>query len=201
MELFYTSGPGLVHTLRERGFEVFLDLKLHDIPNTVAGAVRSVTSIGASLLTLHASGGERMMRAAAEAAEAPGSPKLLAVTVLTSMDEGDLRGTGVECLPHQQVLRLAQLARTCGISGMVCSSEEVAALRRELGDELFLVVPGIRPTGAPAGDQRRVATPSSGIQAGASMLVIGRPITQATDPAKAVEAILMEIEQASPIAV
>jgi len=193
MELFYASGAGLVHTLRERGFEVFLDLKLHDIPNTVAGAVRSVTSTGASLLTLHASGGERMMQAAAEAAAAPGAPRLLAVTVLTSMDAAELAEVGLATSPAEQVLRLARLAQQAGISGMVCSPREVATLRAELAPETLLVVPGIRPAGAAADDQRRTATPRSAIRDGASMLVVGRPITHAADPAAAAAAILTEI--------
>jgi orotidine-5'-phosphate decarboxylase len=196
MELFYATGGGLVHTLREKGFEVFLDLKLHDIPNTVAGAVRSVRETGASLLTVHASGGERMMAAAAEAAQAPGSPRLLAVTVLTSMDEQDLRATGVDGAPGEQALRLARLAQRSGIDGMVCSAEELEAFRRELAGEPFLVVPGIRPAGAAIGDQRRTATPGSAIAQGASMLVVGRPITQAAAPARAAAAILAEIEMA-----
>ena len=196
MELFYASGSGLIDELREQGFEVFLDLKLHDIPNTVAGAVRSVTSTGASLLTLHASGGERMMLAAAEAAQAPGSPRLLAVTVLTSMDEADLRGTGVDANPREQAIRLALLAQKSGIAGMVCSPEEASILRRELDGGTLLVVPGIRPAGAPIGDQRRISTPASAIRDGASMLVVGRPITQAADPAQAAADILSEIEAA-----
>ena len=197
MELFYAAGSGLIHDFREKGFEVFLDLKLHDIPNTVAGAVRSVTSAGASLLTLHASGGERMLLAAVEASQAPGSPRLLAVTVLTSMDAADLSGTGVASSPRDQAIRLALLAQKCGVAGMVCSPEEVEVLRRRLDAGKLLVVPGIRPAGAPIGDQRRVATPGSAIRDGASMLVVGRPITQAADPAQAAESILAEIEAAS----
>jgi orotidine-5'-phosphate decarboxylase len=197
MELFYASGSGLIATLRERGFEVFLDLKLHDIPNTVAGAVRSVSTTGASLLTIHASGGERMMLAAVEAAHKPGSPRLLAVTVLTSMDASDLRGTGVDRSPHEQALRLASLALKCGVDGLVCSPEEVASLRQEVGGGPLLVVPGIRQAGAPVGDQRRVSTPESAIRDGASLLVVGRPITQAVDPVQAAITILAEIEAAS----
>jgi orotidine-5'-phosphate decarboxylase len=197
MELFYAAGSGLIHDLREKGFEVFLDLKLHDIPNTVAGAVRSVTSTGASLLTLHASGGERMMLAAVEAAQAPGSPRLLAVTVLTSMDAADLNGTGVASSPRDQAIRLALLAQKCGVAGMICSPEEVEVLRGKLDVGNLLVVPGIRPAGAPVGDQRRISTPGSAIRDGASMLVVGRPITQASDPAQAAELILAEMEAAS----
>jgi len=196
MELFYATGAGLVHTLRERGFEVFLDLKLHDIPNTVAGGVRSVTETGASLLTIHAAGGERMMAAAAEAAQLPGAPRLLAVTVLTSMDATDLSQIGIEITPAEQAKRLALLAQRAGISGMVCSAREIAPLRQALAAETMLVIPGIRPAGAEVGDQRRIATPAAAIRDGASMLVVGRPITQAKDPAKAAAAILEEIATA-----
>ena len=197
MELFYASGQGLIHTLRNRGFEVFLDLKLHDIPNTVAGGVRSVTQTGASLLTIHAAGGERMMAAAAKAALAPGSPRLLAVTVLTSMAAADLTDIGVTAGPAQQVMRLARLAQQSGIDGMVCSPLEVAALRAELASDTMLVVPGIRPEEAaassPPDDQRRIATPAAAIRDGASLLVVGRPITQAADPSIAAAAILAGI--------
>lgn len=196
MELYYAAGNGLVETLRERGYSVFLDLKLHDIPNTVAGAVRSVTGAGASLLTVHAGGGTAMMEAAAEAANVPGGPRLLAVTVLTSMDAAELAGVGVAASPAEQVLRLARLARVAGIDGMVCSAEEVGALRTEMGPETMLVVPGIRPSGSDVGDQRRVATPEAAITRGASMLVMGRPITKAVDPGAAARAILGEIERA-----
>jgi orotidine-5'-phosphate decarboxylase len=195
MELYYAAGNRVIEGLRERGYQVFLDLKLHDIPNTVAGAVRSVTGVGASLLTIHAGGGEAMMRAAVQAAIVPGAPKLLAVTVLTSMDEAELRAVGVSDGPANQVLRLARLARAAGIGGLVCSAEEVEAVRQAMGPEMLLVVPGIRPqneTSQPD-DQRRVATPAEAIARGASMLVVGRPITQATDPARAASEILAEI--------
>jgi orotidine-5'-phosphate decarboxylase len=193
MELYYAAGNHIVQHLRERGFNVFLDLKLHDIPNTVAGAVRSATQAGASLLTLHASGGAAMMSAAAEAATAPGSPRLLAVTVLTSMDASELAGVGIAASPAEQVLRLARLAQASGINGMVCSPEEVAILRKETGPDSLLVVPGIRPAGSAVGDQKRVATPTQAITDGASLLVVGRPITRATDPAAAACAVLQEI--------
>jgi orotidine-5'-phosphate decarboxylase len=197
MELYYAEGNRIVQHLRDRGFNVFLDLKLHDIPNTVAGAVRSATQAGASLLTIHASGGGAMMSAAAEAATAPGSPRLLAVTVLTSMDANELAGIGITASPAEQVLRLARLARASGINGMVCSPEEVAILRKETGPDSLLVVPGIRPAGSAVGDQKRVATPTQAIADGASLLVVGRPITRATDPAAAARAVLQEIELAS----
>ncbi len=197
MELHYTAGNDFVEMLRARGFNVFLDLKLHDIPNTVAGAVRSVTGVGASLLTIHAGGGGAMMAAAAEAAAVPGAPRLLAVTVLTSMDAGQLAGVGVAGTPAEQVLRLARLAQGAGINGMVCSPEEVADLREELGPEAMLVIPGIRAAGSDVGDQRRVATAGEAIVRGASMLVVGRPITRASDPAAAARAILDEIAGAT----
>lgn len=199
MELYYATGNSLIETLRNRGFSVFLDLKLHDIPNTVAGAVRSATRAGASLLTLHAGGGPAMMTAAAEAASAPGSPRLLAVTVLTSMDSAQLAATGVISTPAEQVLRLAKLAHQSGINGMVCSAEEVDTLRAELGSEPLLVIPGIRPVGSDIGDQKRIATPTAAIEHGASMLVVGRPISRATDPAQAANAILEEIERAMTV--
>jgi len=197
MELYYAAGNRVIDHLRARGMNVFLDLKLHDIPNTVAGAVRTVSGTGASLLTVHAGGGERMMRAAAEAASAPGAPRLLAVTVLTSMDANGLSAVGVADSVESQVLRLARLARAAGITGLVCSPLEVAALREAMGPDALLVVPGIRPVAA-AGtdDQSRVATAAETIARGASMLVVGRPITQAPDPAKAAEGILAEIRGA-----
>jgi orotidine-5'-phosphate decarboxylase len=196
MELYYAAGNHVVQQLRDRGFNVFLDLKLHDIPNTVAGAVRSATQAGASLLTIHASGGAAMMTAAADAAAAPGSPRLLAVTVLTSMDASELAGVGITASPADQVLRLARLARASGIDGMVCSAEEVAMLRKETSPDTLLVIPGIRPAGTAVGDQKRVATPGQAMADGASMLVVGRPITRAADPAAAAHAILDEIELA-----
>ena len=195
MELYYAAGNDIIRQLRDRGFDVFLDLKLHDIPNTVAGAVRSATKAGASLLTIHASGGPAMMTAAAEAAKAPGSPRLLAVTVLTSMDDAQLAATGITASPADQVLKLAKLARQSGIDGFVCSAEEVAAVRAATGPQTLLVIPGIRSAGAAIDDQKRIATPSQAIAQGASMLVIGRPITQAKDPASAAEDILSEIAQ------
>jgi orotidine-5'-phosphate decarboxylase len=197
MELYYAAGNAVVERLREQGFEVFLDLKLHDIPNTVAGAVRSAAGVGASLLTIHAAGGEHMLRAAAQAASAPGSPKLLAITVLTSMDAAELSAVGVGDTPVAQVLRLAQLARAAGIDGLVCSPQEVAGVRELMGPNALLVTPGIRPAGVGVGDQSRVATPADAIARGASMLVVGRPITRAADPAQAAAGILEEIRSAN----
>ncbi|MCU1223229.1 MAG: orotidine 5-phosphate decarboxylase [Edaphobacter sp.] len=195
MELYYASGSSFVETLRNRGFQIFLDLKLHDIPNTVAGAVRSVTNAGASLLTVHAGGGRAMLAAAAEAASAPHAPRLLAVTVLTSMDAAQLTAVGVTASPAEQVLRLARLAQSAGIDGIVCSPEEVGTLRTELAPETMLVIPGIRPAGSAAGDQKRIATAAEAITRGASMLVVGRPITRAADPAAAARVILQEIAE------
>jgi orotidine-5'-phosphate decarboxylase len=201
LELYCAAGNSVIEKLRERGFAVFLDLKLHDIPNTVAGAVRTVSRTGASLLTIHASGGEQMMRAAVQAASAPDAPKLLAVTVLTSMDAAQLSAIGVSDSPAAQVLRLTHLAKAAGIDGLVCSAEEVNAVRTVMGPDALLVVPGIRPAGtgesAAADDQSRIATPAQAIARGASMLVVGRPITQAASPCKAAAAILAEIERAS----
>ncbi len=194
LELYCAAGNVLIDTLRSRDLHVFLDLKLHDIPNTVAGAVRTLSNVGASLLTIHAAGGEAMLLAAAEAASIHAqSPQLLAVTVLTSMDAAQLAGIGLMVEPAVQVLRLAHLAQTSGIDGLVCSAEEIEPVRTSLGFAPFLVVPGIRPTGTSIDDQRRIATPRDAIQRGASMLVVGRPITQAGNPAQAAQAILNDM--------
>lgn len=196
LELYVSTGNRIVHELKRMGFSVFLDLKLHDIPNTVAGAVRSASNLGADLLTLHAAGGPAMLQAAAEAAAGmPHPPRLLAVTVLTSMDQQQLTAIGVLQSPAQQALALAEMAYTEGIPGLVCSAEEVQAMREMLPAAL-LVVPGIRPAGAAVGDQKRIATPATAIAAGASHLVVGRPITQASNPARAANAILEEINLA-----
>lgn len=191
LELFGAAGPGIVPRLAAHR-PVFLDLKLHDIPNTVAGAVRAALPLGAAMLTLHAAGGAAMVAAAREAAEAAGSarPVLLAVTVLTSLDAGALAATGVPDAPLAQVLRLARLAIAAGADGLVCSPEEVAPIRDALGAAPLLVVPGIRPAGAAAGDdQRRTATPERAVADGADWIVVGRPITRAPDPADAARAI------------
>lgn len=194
LELYLAAGNSIVSELRRRGFHVFLDLKLHDIPNTVAGAVRTASATGAEMLTLHAAGGPAMLAAAAEAAAGlPHPPKLLAVTVLTSMDQTQLAATGVAASPADQVLRLAAMASAAGIAGFVSSAEEVAAMRQRLPGAT-LVIPGIRPAGAAVGDQKRTATPAAALAGGASYLVVGRPITQAPDPAAAAAAILQEME-------
>jgi orotidine-5'-phosphate decarboxylase len=198
MELYYAAGNSIVQQLRDRGFNVFLDLKLHDIPNTVSSAIRSLARLEPDLLTVHAAGGRAMLNAAVEAARSlPRPPRLVAVTVLTSMDAVALAETGVSAAPVEQVLRLARLAAECGIEGMVCSPAEAAALRSALPKAL-LVTPGIRPAGSDAGDQKRIATPQFALAAGASMLVIGRPITAAPDPKAAAQAILSDMAKSNP---
>jgi orotidine-5'-phosphate decarboxylase len=193
LELYLSEGNKIIESIRSQGYSVFLDLKLHDIPNTVAGAVRSASRAGAQMLTLHAGGGPAMLAAAADAAAGlPAAPKLLAVTVLTSMDQQQLQAVGVADSPADQVLRLARAGWDAGIRGFVSSAEEVAAMRQSF-PEATLVIPGIRPAGAAVGDQKRVATPAAAIAAGADYLVIGRPITQAADPAAAATSILAEI--------
>jgi orotidine-5'-phosphate decarboxylase len=197
MELFTAAGPGVVESLVGRGHSVFLDLKFHDIPNTVAGAVRSAAGLGVRMMTIHAVGGPAMLAAARAALEGVAdAPQLLAVTVLTSMDAEQLKATGVNRSPAEQVELLARMGWEAGIRGFVCSPQEVAAVRALTGPEGLLVVPGIRPAGADSGDQKRLATPGFALCAGASYLVVGRPITQAREPAKAAEAILEEMAQA-----
>ncbi len=194
-ELFTVAGPDLVRTLVARGFEVFLDLKFHDIPNTVAAACRAAADLGVWMMNVHASGGRRMMTAAHEAlATLARPPLLIAVTVLTSMDEADLHEMGIVDSPRDQVLRLARLTQACKLDGVVCSAMEAALLRAELGADFRLVTPGIRPAGAGGDDQRRVMTPAAALQAGASDLVIGRPITAAADPSQALKIIQNEIQ-------
>jgi orotidine-5'-phosphate decarboxylase len=194
-ELFTVAGPELVRALVARGFEVFLDLKFHDIPNTVAAACRAAAALGVWMLNVHASGGRRMMTAAQDAlADLPAPPLLIAVTVLTSMSAEDLGEVGVSGAPADQVLRLARLAQACKLDGVVCSAQEAAMLRGELGTDFRLVTPGIRPAGAEAGDQRRVMTPAQALRAGATDLVIGRPITAASDPLAALKQIQFELQ-------
>lgn len=185
LEFFLANGPAGVRAIAGR--PVFLDLKLHDIPNTVAGAVRSVLPLAPRMLTVHAAGGAAMVAAAREAAETAGTarPMILAVTVLTSLAAPDLAATGIPDAPAAQVLRLARLALSAGADGLVCSPLEVAMLRDALGTGPTLVVPGIRPAGSPAGDQARTLTPAEAIAAGADWIVVGRPITAASDPATA----------------
>ena len=195
-ELFTVAGPELVRALVARGFEVFLDLKFHDIPNTVAAACRAAAGLGVWMMNVHASGGRRMMTAAQEAlADLPQRPLLIAVTVLTSMGAEDLGEVGVAGSPADQVLRLARLTQACRLDGVVCSAQEAALLRAAgLGADFRLVTPGIRPAGAAAGDQRRVLTPVEALRAGATDLVIGRPITGAADPLAALKQIQSDIQ-------
>jgi orotidine-5'-phosphate decarboxylase len=185
-EMFTLFGPQFVRQLVAKGFDVFLDLKFHDIPNTVAKAVAASAELGVWMVNVHASGGERMMQAAKAALVPYGdkAPLLIGVTVLTSMEQEDLQGIGLDISPAEQVLRLARLARASGLDGVVCSANEARELKAELGDDFTLVTPGIRPLGAAQGDQRRVMTPREAVAAGADYLVIGRPITQSADPAQ-----------------
>ncbi|HEX2730696.1 MAG TPA: orotidine-5'-phosphate decarboxylase [Polyangiaceae bacterium] len=194
LELFVSEGPRAVERIKRFGRKIFLDLKLHDIPETVAGAVRSAERLGVDYLTVHAAGAEPMLRAARAAVS--GSLQLLGVTVLTSLDDADLRAVGVSCEPQQQVLRLGSLATNAGLSGLVCSTQELESLRAELGGEPILVVPGIRPASAAVGDQKRVGTPGRAIALGADLLVVGRPIRDARDPRAAALAIAEEIDEA-----
>lgn len=194
LQLFTAEGPALVRDLVSSGKRVFLDLKLHDIPNTVVHAVKSAKELGVSMLTVHASGGPSMLKAAADAAD--GELLLLAVTVLTSMDENELSQVGVGGRVQDQVLRLAELARAAGCGGVVASPRESSLIRGRLGEGFAIVNPGVRPAGAELNDQRRVATPAEAIRAGATHIVVGRPITQAAHPAQAAAAIVREIEQA-----
>jgi orotidine-5'-phosphate decarboxylase len=194
-ELFVAAGPDVVHKLQERGFEVFLDLKFHDIPNTVAGACRSAARLGVWMLNVHASGGEAMMRAAREAVSAVVRPPLLiAVTILTSLADQDLARVGFGGDVGENVERLARLARACGLDGVVCSAQEAPALRRAAGSDFTLVTPGIRLERGPQDDQARVVTPVEAVRLGADYLVIGRPITQAADPVAALESIRASLE-------
>ncbi len=197
MELFTAAGPAVVEMLTARGHSVFLDLKFHDIPNTVAGAVRSAAALGVRMINVHAGGGPAMLEAARTALEGmTNPPELLAVTVLTSMDAAQLKATGMRRSPAEQVELLARMCMKSGIRGFVCSPQEVAAVRALTGAEGVLVVPGIRPAGAEVGDQKRMATPAVALGAGASYLVVGRPITQAPHPAEAAEAILQDMARA-----
>lgn len=193
-ELFTRSGPDVVEALHGRGFEVFLDLKFHDIPNTVAGAVEAAAEQGVWMVNVHAAGGRRMMETARERLDRQGlSTRLIAVTVLTSMMAEDLAETGVGASPASQVERLAVLARDSGMHGVVCSARESARLHELCGADFLKVTPGIRPAFAQAGDQRRVMTPGDAMAAGSTHLVVGRPITQAAEPMEALAAIEAEL--------
>jgi len=196
LELFVAAGPAVLKPLVARGHSVFLDLKFHDIPNTVAGAVRSAADFGVRMMTVHAAGGPAMLAAARAALDGVANPpELLAVTVLTSMDKTQVNSVGVDRSPAKQVELLARMGLDAGIRGFVCSPEEVARLRALTGPAGVLVIPGIRPAGSAIGDQKRIATPGDALRQGASYLVVGRPITQAPDPAEAAEAILKEMAE------
>lgn len=203
MELFYAEGEQTVRYLQEQNKQVFLDLKLHDIPNTVAHGVSSLTRLGANLITMHGQGGPVMMKAAVQAARETAEQlgveraKLLAITVLTSFDDEAWTSTGGQLPISDQVIRLAKLAKECGIDGVVCSALEAKMIREACGDDFLIVTPGIRPSFAATNDQKRIATPASALQDGASRLVIGRPITQAENPREAVRLIIEEMENVS----
>lgn len=203
MELFYAEGDQTVRYLQEHGKHVFLDLKLHDIPNTVAHGVSSLTRLGANLITIHGQGGPIMMKAAAEAARESAEklgierPKLLAITVLTSFDDESWTSIGGQLPIADQVIRLAKLAKESGMDGVVCSALEARMIREACGPDFLIVTPGIRPSFAATNDQKRIATPSIALQDGASRLVIGRPITQAEHPQEAVRLIIEEMESVS----
>ena len=202
LEFFGAQGPEGLRKVAATGMPIFLDLKFHDIPNTVAGAVASVTPLAPFMMTIHAGGGQAMMRAAADAARETAAragvprPKLLGVTVLTSLDDDDLHAAGVAGSVESQVVRLARLAQDSGLDGVVCSPKEIVPIRRACGPGLILLVPGIRPAGAAPGDQKRVMTPREAADAGATYLVIGRPITDAPDPRAAALAIAEALDAA-----
>ncbi len=197
LELFVKEGPRIVEEVRALGFDVFLDLKLHDIPNTVAGAVRSACSLDIRMLTLHAAGGTKMMESARQAVEeTSGSTLLLAVTALTSLGNADLNRMGIAEPPGNWVRRLAQIAAEAGIHGLVAAPQEIAGLRTAMGRTVKIVVPGIRPAGSTAQDQARVAAPRDAILAGADYIVVGRPILHDPQPELAAERIIAEIEDA-----
>jgi orotidine-5'-phosphate decarboxylase len=193
-ELFTSTGPSLLEKLVRRGFEIFLDLKFHDIPNTTAQACKAAAGLGVWMVNVHALGGRKMLEAACEAiANSTKRPKLIAVTMLTSLAQQDLAEIGIDAKLSDLVLRLATLARDCGLDGVVCSAQEAGLLRRNCGNEFCLVTPGIRLVNTDTNDQTRVTTPKAALQAGSNYLVVGRPITQATDPLQALLEIKREI--------
>ena len=194
LQLFVKYGPDFVNEVADRGYEVFLDLKLHDIPNTVASAVRSLKGLPIGMLTLHSMGGQEMMTRAAEAAaEINPDLTLLGVTVLTSMNRTNLATIGFDDDPEAMVLRLASLAAESGLGGLVCSPLELPLVRKELGTEIKIITPGVRPEGASADDQKRTLTPAGARAKGASFIVVGRPILKADDPSQAIRRILAEL--------
>ncbi|HED35232.1 MAG TPA: orotidine-5'-phosphate decarboxylase [Gammaproteobacteria bacterium] len=193
-EMFTRFGPGFVEKIQVKGFEVFLDLKYHDIPNTVAKACAAAADLNVWMLNVHASGGRRMMAAAAEALTSyRHKPLLIAVTVLTSMSQEDLSGLGISQSPAELALKLAGLSQSAGLDGVVCSAQEAAQMRSQLGEDFLLITPGIRPAGSAENDQRRVMTPLEAIKAGSNFLVIGRPITQSDKPVSVLRTINSEI--------
>jgi orotidine-5'-phosphate decarboxylase len=195
-QLFTAEGPQIVRDLVASGRKVFLDLKFHDIPNTVAGAVAEAAKLGVSMMTVHASGGSKMLKAASDAAaQSATKPMILAVTVLTSLSEADLAELGISGHVQTQVLRLGSLARAVGCGGLVASAHEARELRRQLGQDFAIVTPGVRPAGTAADDQARILTPKEAIAAGATYLVVGRPILEAANPAQAAAAIVGEIAE------
>lgn len=197
-ELFTRGGPQLVDTLQQRGFDIFLDLKFHDIPNTVEKAVRAAAELGVWMVNVHAMGGPRMLTAAKAALSGHDyPPKLIAVTILTSMGQAELAAVGLPGRPQENVLRLARLAQQAGLDGVVCSAQEAELLKRELGADFILVTPGIRPAWAAKGDQTRIMTPADALAVGSDYLVVGRPITQAHDPLAALQRVVDEMQQAS----
>ena len=198
-ELFTRAGPAVVEALVGRGFQVFLDLKYHDIPNTVAGACRAAAELGVWMVNVHALGGRRMMSAAREAVEqsGPDRPLLVAVTVLTSMADEELAEVGLRGGAKENVMRLATLAREAGLDGVVCSPREAGLIRDRVGTDFLRVTPGVRPAGADRGDQRRTLTPAEALASGADFLVVGRPVTAAPDPSAALTTLVTEIEGAS----
>jgi len=196
LEFFTANGAPAVQKIAAHKLPIFLDLKFHDIPNTVAGAIRATAGINAFMMTVHASGGAAMMKAAKEAAEGLSNrPLIVGVTVLTSLDQKDMKALGVNDDLSDQVKRLAELAQTSGLDGVVCSPHEIAALRQQCGPDFTLVVPGIRPAGSASGDQKRVMTPKKALGQGADYLVIGRPITEAADPKAAADAIFASLHK------
>ncbi len=192
-ELFVRCGPDLVKELIDKGFDVFLDLKFYDIPNTVAAACQAAADLGVWMVNVHASGGRKMMQAAREAiADSSHQPLLIGVTVLTSLSREDIAETGLDIEPQQQVLRLAKLAKDSGLDGVVCSPLEAALLKQQVAEDFCLVTPGVRPAGSDIGDQQRIMTPAKALQAGSDYLVIGRPITASSNPLKSLQAIIAE---------
>lgn len=193
-EFFTANGPQGVAAIRDVGMPVFLDLKFHDIPNTVAGAIRAAKPIAPQIINVHAQGGPEMLKQAANAGRDAGIPLTIAVTILTALDQDDLNAIGVNDTIEDQVVRLARLTKDNGLDGVVCSAKEIAPIRAACGPDFKLIVPGIRPAWAAKGDQKRIMTPHDAVIAGADILVIGRPITQADDPVEAVQNIVRELE-------